>query len=248
MIKVKLMLAVVLSALVSPALAGEAAKLPPQPREWLAPSVDMTPPSAPARFGDKWLKDRQLPVALAGHCAVAVGSNIFVLGGVSGREHLGTRNVYSSVAGKNGLGSWKKTSPLPAPAAFGTAVVAGKRVYFFGGASREGMHHLYKSVWSAEVKGGSLGKWREERELPAAIMYHAAATVEGFIYVLGGFNGQEYGTQTQYTKVNPDGSLGEWKMATAKYPHPVGRTMLAPLGSDLVVCGGVNWDSQGEHI
>jgi hypothetical protein len=251
---VRTALAVVLSVLMSAAFAGDDVKLPPgakmpaQPREWIAPTVDMTPPPAPARFGEKWTRDRQLPAALAGHSAVAVGSRIFVLGGVSGKEHLGMRDVYTCTASKSGLGSWSKTTPLPVPAAFSAVVVAGKRLYLIGGASREGMHHLYKSVWSAEVKGGSLGKWREEAGLPEAIMYQAAAFLDGYIYVLGGFNGQEYGRKTLYSKVNTDGTLGEWKTATAVYPHPIGRTTMLPAGSCLVVCGGVNWDSQGEHI
>ena len=248
MIKFRFLVVMILSVVVSTLFAGEEIKMPSQPQGWVGTEVDMTPPSAPARFAEKWTRDRQLPVGLAGHCAAAIGSNVFVMGGVSGREHLGMRDVYSASAGKSGLGAWKKTSPLPTPAAFGACVVVGKRIYFIGGASREGMHHLYKAVWSAEVKGSSLGKWREETALPAAIMYHTAATMDGIIYVLGGFDGQVYGANTVYSKVNSDGTLGDWKTATAVYPHPIGRTMMAPVGSSLVVCGGVNWDSQGEHI
>jgi len=223
-------------------------KLPPQPREVMAPATEIVVATAPARFGGDWTRGKDLPVALAGHSVLASGSSVILMGGVGGREHYGLRDVYVATAGKSGLGSWTKTSPLPAPAAFGAAVVSGKRVYYIGGASREGIDHIYRTVWSAEVRDGKPGKWREETPLPGVVMHHAAAVFGGCIYVLGGFDGQSYSGKVLYTRVNADGTLADWKETTAKYPYPVGRTILLPVRSGLVVCGGLNSDSQGEHI
>jgi len=254
--KVCCLAAFLLLGLVTAALAANentklppGVKMPPQPKEWVAPSVDMTPPSAPARFSAEWKKDKSLPTPLAGHSAVAIGQYIYVIGGVSGKEHLGMREVWSARGGQGNISSWRKVSALPVPLGFAATVVVGKRIYVAGGASREGMHRLYDSVFSAEAKpDGGLGSWREERKMPAALMYHAAATVDGYIYVLGGFNGQQYSVKTLITKVAPDGTLGEWKESKADYINPIGRTLLVAVGNDLVVVGGLFWDSQGEHI
>jgi hypothetical protein len=224
-------------------------KLPPQPHEWIAPSFDMTPPSAEARWEGTWKRGRALPLPLAAHCAVADGQFIYVMGGVSGRDHLGQRDVWMSRSGEDGgLGKWKKARALPVPTAFGGAVLAGGRVYILGGSSREVLQNLYDKVCSAPLKGGSLGAWREERAMPSKLLYHAVAACGGFVYVLGGFNGNEYSRDLLYAKLNPDGSLGEWAKAKGRYPHPIGKTFMTVVGGDLVVAGGMWNDSQGEHV
>jgi len=230
--------------------ADKAPAMPPQPHEWLAPSVDMTPPPAEARWSTFWVESRSLPVPLAGHRAVAVGNHIFVIGGVTQREHIGSRDVYVTTVAKDGkLGEWKKSKPLPAPVAFFDTVVVNHRIYIIGGSSREGMQNIYDNVLSAEVSsGGSLGAWRQERPLPSHLVYAAAAEAGGFVYVLGGFDGSEYHQNMSYAKVNADGTLGEWHDARAMYPHKIGRTSMAAVNGDLVVVGGLWSDSQGEHI
>ncbi len=225
-------------------------KLPPQPREWIAPAVDLTPPSAPARWTGGWTRGRPLPVPLAGHKVLAVGDRLYVIGGATGRDALGMRDTWSAAVGKDGsLGAWKRLVPLPSPAAFGAAVFARGRIYWLGGSSREGMQLLYDKVWSAGVKpGGGLTDWREERALPDKLQHHAATVLGDVLYVVGGFNGSEYTDLVRYAAVNTDGSLGSWKEATGRYAHRVGRTSLQAVGGALFVTGGLWSDSQGEHI
>jgi len=225
-------------------------KLPPQPREWVAPAVDLTPPPAPARWSGGWTRGRDLPLPLAGHKAVAVGQRLYVVGGVTGRESLGSRDVLMTTVGKDGaLGPWKKLSPLPTPVAFGAAVTARGRLYWLGGSSREGMQLLYDKAWSAALKpDGTLSAWREERPLPDKLQHHAAAVLGDVLYVLGGFNGQEYNEALRYAPLAADGTIGAWKDATGRYPHRVGRTSLQAAGGALYVTGGLWSDSQGEHI
>ncbi|MEK7474471.1 MAG: hypothetical protein AAB152_02450 [Candidatus Coatesbacteria bacterium] len=225
--------------------------LPPQPHEWLAPSVDLTPPPAEARWGKGWVRGRSLPIAMAGHRAVADGSFIYVIGGLAQREHIGQRDVWMTRIDPSStqyLSPWKKLAPLPVPVAFFDTVVYGGRVYIVGGSSREGMQFIYDTVLSAPFKkGGGLGSWRTERAMPSKLVHPAAATVGGYLYVLGGFDGSEYHPNMSYAKFNSDGTLQEWKDARAMYPHKVGRTVLAPLGNDLVAIGGYWSDSQGQH-
>jgi len=187
---------------------------------------------------------------LAGPDAFVSGRYIYVLGGLSGREHLGQRGVWVTKVGKSGdLGKWKKTKPLPVPMGFVVATQARGRIYLAGGSGRVGMQHVYDKVYSAEIrKRGRLSGWREERSLPAKLVHHAATFLNGNIYVLGGFDGQKYRQTVHYARVNSDGTLGEWMTGEALYPHPVGRTFMSSIGSDLMVVGGLWYDSQGEHV
>ena len=234
----------------APVAAAAPAPMPPQPREWLAPSVDMTPPSAVAPWGTAWTRGRALPIALAGHKLVAVGTRLYVLGGLAQREHIGQRDTWTTTIGKDGgLGTWKKGPILPAPVAFHEALVADRRLYVVGGSSKEGMQNLYDTVISAPVtREGGLGKWRTERAMPSKLVYPAAAVLNGRLYVLGGFDGSEYHDTLLYATLNADGSLGEWKTASARYPHRIGRTTMTAVGTGLVVIGGFWSDSQGEHV
>lgn len=250
----RLLMAAALAVMAAPAAAEEAqlppgTKLPPQPHEWLAPSVDLTPPPAEARWGKGWTQGRSLPIAMAGHAAVADGRFIYVIGGLAQREHIGQRDVWMTSISKEGkLASWKKLGPLPVPVAFFDTVVANGRVYIFGGSSREGMQLIYDTVYSAQLrKGGGLGPWRAERPLPSKLVYAAAATAGGYAYVLGGFDGSEYHPNMSYARFNSDGTLQEWKDARAMYPHKIGKTVMANAGGDLVVIGGFWSDSQGQH-
>jgi hypothetical protein len=79
-------------------------------------------------------------------------------------------------------------------------------------------------------------------------VYLAATEAGGYLYVLGGFDGAEYHQNLSFSKINSDGSLGEWHDAHAMYPHKIGRTYLASVNGDLVTIGGLWSDSQGEHI
>lgn len=225
-------------------------KLPPQPREWMAPRTDLTPPPPNAPWTEKWLQGRSLPMPVAGHSVVCDGRNIVLIGGITGREALGLRDVWVSRPGRDGeLVPWKRMRPIPTPVAFGAAVLASGRIYLIGGSSREAIQHLYSSVYSAPLKrNGKVGRWREERAIPEPLRYHAAAVCSDRIYVLGGFNGSEYRDALRYADINSDGSLGEWKTASAVYRHPVGRTFMACVGDSLLVMGGLWTDSQGEHI
>jgi hypothetical protein len=186
---------------------------------------------------------------MAGHRAVADGPFIYVIGGLAQREHIGQRDIWMTRIAKDGtLAAWKKLAPLPSPVAFFDTVVANGRVYLVGGSSREGMQFIYDTVISAPFKkGGGLGAWRTERVLPSKLVHPAAATVGGYLYVLGGFDGAEYHPNMSYAKFNSDGTLQEWKDARAMYPHKVGRTVMEPIGNDLLVIGGFWSDSQGQH-
>ena len=225
-------------------------KMPPPPRVWRAPPANLTPPPAEAGWAAEWTPARPLPLPLAGHAAVVSGRHIYVVGGVTGREHLGQRDVWRTKVSKRGaLGKWKKTKPLAVPMGFTSVVLAGGRIYVIGGSGRIGMQHIYDKVYSAQVKKrGGVSAWREETSLPDRLVYPGATACGGFLYVLGGFNGQEYRQVLNYARIGEDGSLGEWKTADALYPHPIGRTYLTSVGVDLLVVGGLWYDSQGEHV
>jgi N-acetylneuraminic acid mutarotase len=220
----------------------------PQPREWVAPAVDMNPPPGP-RWTAEWKKGRPLPVPLAGLRAVSAGKRIYVLGGITGKDALGVREVLVTTVEKGGkLSPWRKLVPLPAPAALGSAVMAQGRIYYLGGSSRDGMQNIYNTAWSAKVrKDGTLESWRNEAELPTRLMNHAAAERNGTLYVLGGFNGQDYTASVFYASIGADGRLSEWRTSSTKYPHRVGREGLVPVGGSLLALGGVWSDSQGVH-
>ena len=163
---------------------------------------------------------------------------------------MGCQNIAKTGADSSGrLGKWRKAESFPKPVSFMDVVTKGDRVYVIGGSSRGGMTHIYPEVFSAQMgKGGRLGKWREERQLPVGLIYHSAAVLRGYVYVLGGFDGQVYRDRTLFAKINGDGSLSEWKETTARYRHPVGKTCLVPVRDGIVAISGMWSDPQGEHV
>lgn len=88
--------------------------------------------------------------------------------------------------------------------------------------------------------------WKETSSLN--IPRAGAATVihAGVIYVLGGVDGRDFLTSTEYAKILPDGSLSEWRMGP-ELPTERGFTSAVVHEGYIYVVGGGNGPN-GQHL
>jgi N-acetylneuraminic acid mutarotase len=110
---------------------------------------------------------------------------------------------------------WVQTTSLPAPYSNHTLSYANGYLYQAGGFS-SGAGFSGSNVFYAKVNGdGTIGAWNNATSLPQAIFSHAGVAANGCVYVLGGeyYNGT-VSSNVYYAKINADGSLGAWQMAT----------------------------------
>ncbi|MDD5302555.1 MAG: hypothetical protein PHS14_05530 [Elusimicrobia bacterium] len=100
-------------------------------------------------------------------------------------------------------------------------------------------------VFSAPASdAGEVGAWTPEAALPEAVYYHAGATVNGNLFVLGGFhytdaNGMAVSNVVYRAKIGAGGGVGAWQTATP-LPQPVFFPSAASWNGRIYVTGGWN--------
>jgi hypothetical protein len=134
---------------------------------------------------------------------------------------------------------WKETSPMNITRAGSAEVVVGKFIYMIAGV--DGRHFLRSTEYAEILPNGQLGKWKMGTPLVVERGFTEAVADNGYIYVVGGGNGPngEHLLQSaERAKINPDGSLGPWRLESNKTNLPRRCTKLALINHTLYSFGG----------
>ncbi|MCM2304461.1 MAG: hypothetical protein NDJ72_07140, partial [Elusimicrobia bacterium] len=124
-------------------------------------------------------------------------------------------------------------------------VYSGNRLFHTGGISYNGGILDGVRVFSAPASDtGAVGAWNLGAPLPEAVYYHAAAAVNGHLYVLGGFHytdadGMVVSNVVYRTKPSAGGFVGAWQTATP-LPEPVFFPSAAAWNGRIYLTGGWN--------
>ena len=138
---------------------------------------------------------------------------------------------------------WVQTTSLPDPYAEHSMVYASGFLYHVGGFNAHSGESA--SVFYSQVQGnGTIGAWNVTTPLPEAILDHAGVAANGFVYVLGGnhysdTNGYTIANAVYYSKINSNGSLGNWQTANP-LPQPAYFMSASVWNNRIYVIGGFN--------
>lgn len=137
------------------------------------------------------------------------------------------------------VGSWK-TSPNSLPQTLGgpASVVYGGYVYVMGGSNS-----LYNTdVYSAKLNSdGSVGTWTTSpNTLPVGVATATAVVNNGYVYVMGGWDGTPQVVDTiYYSKLGANGTLGAWSTETTNpLPQAIGYAGSVIYNHKVYVIGG----------
>ncbi|MEK7600333.1 MAG: hypothetical protein AAB462_04845, partial [Patescibacteria group bacterium] len=128
--------------------------------------------------------------------------------------NVDTTNNKITIGGNNSgeLSTWASTTSLGANVrAYHPTVTANGYVYVIGGWDTVSAKDT--SYYAKLNADGSVGTWASTTNLPIAIGDHASVVANGYVYVLGGYNGS-YLNDVYYAKLNADGTLGGWNQTT----------------------------------
>jgi N-acetylneuraminic acid mutarotase len=119
-----------------------------------------------------------MPFGRSGHCAVALGDAMYVMGGIT------TDTVPSELKFDSRTQAWSEVAPMPEAIAYAGACVVGSDVYFLGG-------HRPDTSISATTFCYNTGTdaWSTLAPMPEAKAFHSVCAIGGLIYVLGGNSG-----------------------------------------------------------
>ena len=135
---------------------------------------------------------------------VAANGYVYAIGG--GNTNTVT---YSKIQSDGTLGSWSSASLLPQVMSSPVAVTANNTIYVIGGSTGGTVQN---TVFYAHINSdGSLGSWAtSSNTLPAAERYMAGAISNGYLYVLGGYNGTAGVNTVYYARITSSGDIGSW--------------------------------------
>jgi hypothetical protein len=123
------------------------------------------------------------------------------------------------------LAGWRNTSSLPTARAQAGGVVYAGYLYLMGGLTPDTVgNKLVNDSYYAKINGdGTIGAWTATTAFTTKRYVFGATAVNGYLYLAGGCTDtipnpgtcQVSLSDTQYAKINSDGSLGAWQVGTA---------------------------------
>jgi hypothetical protein len=167
-----------------------------------------------------WKQAGDMNVARAGAATVVNDNFIYMIGGVDGREFL--RSVeYAPILPDGRIGEWKMGARLIEERGFTEAVVKNGYIYVVGGGNGLNGQHLLTTIERAKINSdGSLGQWRQEDNrtlLPRRCT--KLSLIGDYLYSFGGFGGTLLDS-VEFSKIDADGKLGKWAMASEAMTLP----------------------------
>jgi len=193
-----------------------------------------------------WVEStNDLPTNLQAHSTVATNGYIYVIGGNNGSG--ATTNVYGAKLNSDGSTSpWYPQPSIGAGSYWHKTVAANGYIYGMGGYSGSGN---YDDVVRAKVNSdGTLGTWTSLDDLPTGLQSFGTVVANGYIYVIGGYNGSTFSDEIHYAKINGDGSLGTWNTDTDVLPLGLDSLQSVVMNGYVYVIGGHDGTSVQSNV
>jgi hypothetical protein len=164
---------------------------------------------------------------------------IYTLGGNDGTTFYDTVQ-YARLNADGSTGTWASTTVMPRVLEDMTPIYANGYIYLIGGVDTATTYR--QEVYFAQVNAdGTLGSWNQTGNLPATNGYASAVYApNGYIYIIGGYNGTGAKQTVWYAKPNADGTIPSWTVNATNLPAIVRFTGSAAANGYIYVTGGEN--------
>jgi N-acetylneuraminic acid mutarotase len=187
----------------------------------------------------QWKEIGNLPSPINIHQCLSEKNVIYCIGGheISNK----TNNVwYATMNTDNSLSEWKSGASLPDNVEDLQCVTENGFIYCAGGENDDSYSYSYiDKVWYVKInEDGSLLNWQATTSLPIKIRNHQCFTANGYLYCAGGSDKNLLINNVWYTRMNTDGTIGEWK-STTNLPEPIAEHQCLAYNDFIYCLGGV---------
>ena len=189
----------------------------------LLPVATPEPFAEQAMGESRWLSSRPLPAARAGRAVIALGLDIYAIGGETGDGVVDDVDVFDTQTRV-----WQRAAAKPTAVAAATAAELFGEIYVPGGALADGQPTAIVEAYSP-----SQNAWRRVAPLPQPIAGGLALADGGFLYLIGG-QGEAGVLDTVYLY---DPAADSWRPVAA-LPQPRTEAAGGALTGGLYVVGG----------
>lgn len=181
-----------------------------------------TPHPAGAHHGASWTATTSLPNTTYAQVTVAYNGFLYSILGV--RNGAYTNTVARATINSTGtIGSWTDQSVVVSGTSqflmFHSATVYNGYMYVFGGLDGGNANNpSTKAIMAPINTDGTLGTWANTTVLPTARDSHATVALNGYMYLIGGFDTARI-SNVHYATINAsNGTLGTWT-TTSSLPY-----------------------------
>ena len=171
----------------------------------------------------------KLPGPRSDHVAVTVGTRAYILGGYDGSAI--TPSVLSTTDGT----SFETVGNLPVPVRYPAFAVVGRTVYLFGGVANSQAGTDTAAVQALDTTTGTI---TTVAQLPASLSHASAVSLDGKIYVLGGYVNNTK-LSDQILRFDP---ATKSTTLVGKLPVPLSDAAAAVVGGNGYLVGGQSTD------
>ncbi len=187
----------------------------------LTTDVQYAPLDEQGNIGSWSTATADLPADRAWGRLEVAGGTLYYIGGQDGSGNA-SADIYYAIPSSGDVSNWNIVSNgLPEARTQHSTAVWDDRIYVTGGEDGNGV--LQDSVYvSPQLSSGGdiTNSWTSSTVFEGARRGHTAAVYANNIYVIGGYDGDNYLSDVQYASINTDGSIGDWA-STTSLPMPV---------------------------
>ncbi|MBI4991617.1 MAG: hypothetical protein HZB99_00140, partial [Candidatus Harrisonbacteria bacterium] len=150
---------------------------------------------------------------------------------------VATRTIAFNSGADGSLGPWATTTSMQSGVTLHTSVASNGYIYVMGGLiSGCNANGCNETFYTKVNSDGSLGSWATSTNLiPGVHFQHSSVTANGYIYILGGYDGQ---SAVYYAKINRDGDTSAWSTNINPLPYGIWRASAATANGYIYVIGG----------
>ncbi|HSX34997.1 MAG TPA: carbohydrate binding domain-containing protein [Candidatus Saccharimonadales bacterium] len=159
-----------------------------------------------------------MPAARSSAGIATLNSYLYVTGGQDNAGGGGQNTYYYAKVNADGnITAWNSGALPTSPSAHGTFINNGY-LYTVGSDLFNTTVYNYAPV----LANGSVGSWTSVANMPTTGLGDAGfTTMNGYAYILGGWNGSALVNSVYYAPFNVDGTLGTWTQAINNLPRNV---------------------------
>jgi hypothetical protein len=135
---------------------------------------------------DTWSTVAPMPDARANHCAVSVGSFIYVMGGHDARGATASVLKFGCTQG-----TWSRVAPMPATRFLFAACAINGVIYVFGGVDDpfDETGTMQFSIFTYDTESNVWSTLARRAHMPCASKCRGAHVTDGLVYIVGAING-----------------------------------------------------------
>ncbi len=180
-----------------------------------------------------------------GTSCVSYSGYVYCVGGLPISDTLlvrTTHRVYFASLSTSGVGGWVSTTNYPSPGpgnggiAGAACVTSGGYIYCVAGAVIN-LDVYTPNVYYAPISSSGVGAWQQTSSYPFSGVT-SCATSNGYIYCVGGYNGNSYFSNVYYASLSSSG-VGAWQQ-TSTYPIPDAGASCTISNGYIYCIGGYN--------